>query len=162
MQLKILIQDYVKLDVDGNVNMLPMLNAIAPLAKILFNTIDKAIPDKDLQAKLKAELQTQLIQSNTDELKAAARIIEAEAKAGWFASSWRPLLMYVLIFVLVFNYIFAPIVKMLTGIVVGFELPGDVWTLLNVGLGGYVVGRSAESVARTMANKPQPKDQENG
>jgi hypothetical protein len=24
------------------------------------------------------------------------------------------------------------------------------------------VGRSAESVARTMANKPQPKDQENG
>jgi hypothetical protein len=24
------------------------------------------------------------------------------------------------------------------------------------------VGRSAESVARTMANKPQPKEQENG
>ena len=158
MPLKILIQDYVKLDVDGNVNMLPMLSAIAPLAKILFNTIDKAIPDKDLQAKLKAELQTQLIQSNTDELKAAARIIEAEAKAGWFASSWRPLLMYVLIFVLVFNYIFAPIVKMLTGIVVGFELPGDVWTLLNVGLGGYVVGRSAESVARTIASRPITKD----
>jgi hypothetical protein len=138
--------------------MLPMLSAIAPLAKILFNTIDKAVPDKDLQAKLKADLQTQLIQSNTDELKAAARIIEAEAKAGWFASSWRPLLMYVLIFVLVFNYIFAPIVKMLTGIVVGFELPGDVWTLLNVGLGGYVVGRSVESVARTIASRPITKD----
>ena len=66
--------------------------------------------------------------------------------------------MYVLIFVLVFNYIFAPIVKMLTGIVVGFELPGDVWTLLNVGLGGYVVGRSAESVARTIASRPITKD----
>jgi hypothetical protein len=25
-----------------------------------------------------------------------------------------------------------------------------------------VVGRSAESVARTMVNKPQPKEQENG
>ena len=34
--------------------MLPMLNAIAPLAKILFNTIEKSIPDKDLQAKLRA------------------------------------------------------------------------------------------------------------
>ena len=33
--------------------MLPMLNAIAPLAKILFNTIEKSVPDKDLQAKLK-------------------------------------------------------------------------------------------------------------
>ncbi len=158
MQLKILTQDYVKQDVDGSVNMLPMINAIAPLAKILFNTIEKAVPDKDLQAKLKADLQTQLLQSNTEELKAAAKIVEAEAKAGWFASSWRPLLMYVLIFVLVFNYIFAPIVKMLTGIVVGFELPGDVWTLLNVGLGGYVVGRSAESVARSLASKPQSKD----
>ena len=141
--------------------MLPMLSAIAPLAKILFNTIEKAVPDKDLQAKLKADLQTQLIQSNTDELKAAARIIEAEAKAGWFASSWRPLLMYVLIFILVWNYVIGPVIKVFFGAVISFELPGDVWTLLNVGLGGYVIGRSAESVARTMANKPT-NNQENG
>ena len=106
-----------------------MLGAVAPLAKILFNTIDKAIPDKDLQEKLKAQLQTQLLQSHTQELTAAAKIIEAEAKAGWFASSWRPLLMYVLIFILVWN---------------------------------YVIGRSAESVARTMANRPTNNNHENG
>jgi hypothetical protein len=57
-----------------------MLNAIAPLAKILFSTIEKSVPDKDLQAKLKADLQTQLMQSHTQELTAAAKIIEAEAK----------------------------------------------------------------------------------
>ena len=133
--------------------MLPMLNAIAPIAKIFFSTIEKSVPDKDLQAKLKSDLQTQLLQSSTQELQAAAKIVEAEAKAGWFASSWRPLLMYVLIFVLVFNYILAPIIKMITGAVIGFELPGDVWTLLQIGLGGYVVGRSGESIARTLANK---------
>jgi len=143
--------------------MLPMLGAIAPLAKILFNTIEKAVPDKDLQEKLKAQLQTQLLQSHTQELQAASRIIEAEAKAGWFASSWRPLLMYVLIFILVWNYVIGPVIKIFLGAVITFELPGDVWTLLNVGLGGYVVGRSAESVARTMANKPVAnKEQENG
>ena len=135
--------------------MLPMLSAIAPIAKILFNTIDKAVEDKDLNARLKADLQTQLLQSNTEELKAAARVIEAEAKAGWFASSWRPLLMYVLIFILVWNYIFGPIVKFFFAAAITIELPGDVWTLLQIGLGGYVVGRSAESVARTMANKPK-------
>ena len=139
-----------------------MLGAVAPLAKILFSTIEKSVPDKDLQAKLKADLQTQLLQSNTQELQAAAKIIEAEAKAGWFASSWRPLLMYVLIFILVWNYILGPVIKVFTGAVISFELPGDVWTLLNVGLGGYVVGRSAESVARTMANRPVSKQQENG
>ena len=145
-----------------NQGMLPMLNAIAPLAKILFNTIEKSVPDKDLQAKLKADLQTQLLQSNTAELTAAARIVEAEAKAGWFASSWRPLLMYVLIFILIWNYVLGPVILFFFKASITITLPGDVWTLLQIGLGGYVVGRSAESVARTMANKPQPKEQENG
>jgi hypothetical protein len=138
--------------------MLPALNAIAPLAKILFSTIEKSVEDKDLQAKLKAQLNEQLLKSSTEELKAAASIVEAEAKSGWFSASWRPLLMYVLIFVLVFNYIFAPIIKMITGIVVGFELPGDVWTLLQIGLGGYVVGRSGESISRSLANKQSNKE----
>jgi len=143
--------------------MLQMLGAVAPLAKVLFSTIEKAVPDKDLQERLKAQLQTQLLQSHTQELQAAAKIIEAEAKAGWFASSWRPLLMYVLIFILVWNYVIGPVIKVFTGAVISFELPGDVWTLLNVGLGGYVIGRSAESVARTMANRPAVnKEQENG
>ena len=141
--------------------MIQMLGAVAPLAKVLFNTIEKAVPDKDLQEKLKAQLQTQLLQSHTQELKAAASIIEAEAKAGWFASSWRPLLMYVLIFILVWNYVIGPVIKIFMGAVITFELPGDVWSLLQIGLGGYVLGRSAESVARTMANKPT-NNQENG
>ena len=139
-----------------------MLNAVAPLAKILFSTIEKSVPDKDLQEKLKAQLQTQLLQSNTAELQAAAKIVEAEAKAGWFAASWRPLLMYVLIFILVWNYVLGPVILFFFKASITIELPGDVWTLLQIGLGGYVVGRSAESVARTMANRPQQKDQENG
>lgn len=139
-----------------------MLGAVAPLAKILFNTVDKAVTDKDLAAKLKAELQTQMLQSHTQELQAASRIIEAEAKAGWFASSWRPLLMYVLIFILVWNYVLGPVILFFFKASITITLPGDVWTLLQIGLGGYVVGRSAESVARTMANKPSSKDQENG
>jgi hypothetical protein len=143
--------------------MIQMLGAVAPLAKILFNTIDKAVSDKDLQEKLKAQLQIQLLQSNTAELKAAAKIVEAEAKAGWFAASWRPLLMYVLIFILIWNYVLGPIILyFFNSSIIIVELPDDVWTLLQIGLGGYVVGRSAESVARTMANKSQPKDQENG
>ena len=142
--------------------MLPILQAVAPLAKILFNTVDKAVADKDLAAKLKADLQTQMMQSHTQELTAAAKIIEAEAKAGWFASSWRPLLMYVLIFILIWNYVLGPVILFFFKASITIQLPGVVWTLLQIGLGGYVVGRSAESVARTMANKPQPKDQENG
>ena len=133
--------------------MIPTLNIIAPLAKMLFSTVDKAIPDKDLAEKLKAQLNTQLIQSGTEELKAAAAIVEAEAKSNWFVAGWRPTLMYVLIFILIWNYILGPVCKLFTGTIITFELPGDVWTLLQIGLGGYVVGRSGESIARTLANK---------
>ena len=140
--------------------MLQMLGAVAPLAKILFSTIEKSVPDKDLQAKLKADLQTQLLQSSTQELKATASIVEAEAKAGWFTASWRPLLMYVLIFILIWNYILGPIVKFFFGAAITIDLPGDVWTLLQIGLGGYVVGRSGESIAKSLANKSTTNKQE--
>jgi hypothetical protein len=121
--------------------MIQMLGAVAPLAKILFNTIEKSVPDKDLQEKLKAQLQTQLLQSNTAELQAAAKIVEAEAKAGWFSASWRPLLMYVLIFI--FNMelcIRTSYIIFFFKASITITLPGDVWTLLQIGLGGYVVG----------------------
>ena len=74
--------------------MLAALSTIAPLAKMLFSTVDKAIPDKDLAEKLKAQLNTELLKSSTEQIKAAASIVEAEAKSGWFSASWRPLLMY--------------------------------------------------------------------
>ena len=142
--------------------MLPALGAFAPLLNTVFKTIEKSIPDKDLQEKLKADLNMQLLTSGTEELKASARIIEAEAKAGWFASSWRPLLMYILIGILVLNYIISPIILALFSKKIGIELPSDVWTCLNIGLGGYVVGRSGETLARTLASKPLNKDQQNG
>lgn len=142
--------------------MLPALQVMAPLAKMLFSTVDKAIADKDLAAKLKADLQIKLMETSAQEVKAAASIIEAEAKSNWYVAGWRPTLMYVLIFILVWNYILGPFMLLFFKAQITFTLPGDVWTLLTVGLGGYTLGRSGESIARTMANRPQPKDQENG
>jgi hypothetical protein len=139
--------------------MLPMLSAIAPLAKILFNTVDKAVEDKDLANKLKAELQNQMLQSHTAELQAASRVIEAEAKAGWFTASWRPLLMYVLIVMLIWNYILSPIIFVLFNIKASVDLPSEIVNLLSVGVGGYTIGRSAESVAKSFASRPINKDQ---
>jgi len=142
--------------------MLPALQVMAPLAKMLFSTVDKAIADKDLAAKLKADLQIKLMETSAQEVKAAASIIEAEAKSNWYVAGWRPTLMYVLIFILIWNYILGPFMLLFFKAQITFTLPGDVWTLLTVGLGGYTLGRSGESIARTMANRPQPKDQENG
>ena len=142
--------------------MLPALSAFAPLLTTIFKTVDKAIPDKDLAEKLKAEMNMQLMQSGTEEMKASAKIIEAEAKNNWYVSGWRPTLMYLLILIVAWNYILSPILFLIIKVKTQVDLPSDVWTLLTVGLGGYTIGRSGESIARSLATRPISKNQENG
>ena len=142
--------------------MLPALGAFAPLLNTVFKSIEKSIPDKDLAEKLKAEMNMQLMQSGTEEMKASAKIIEAEAKSNWYVSGWRPTLMYLLILIVAWNYILSPILFLIIKVKTQVELPSDVWTLLTVGLGGYTIGRSGESIARSLATRPVNKNQENG
>ena len=64
-------------------------------------------------------------------------IIQAEAQGNWLQRSWRPIIMLV----------FATIVLIGTF----FDLPilsdtSRFWDLLEIGIGGYVIGRSAEKI----------------
>jgi hypothetical protein len=125
--------------------MMPLLTAIAgPIVKGLFGIIDQAVEDKDVANKIKAEIasrQQDLIQT---ELKGAIEIILAEAKGNWLQRSWRPMLMLIAMAIIANNYILVPYLSMFTDKVAVLELPDGLWTLLVTGVGGYVVGRSAE------------------
>ena len=143
--------------------MLPALGAFAPIIGSVFKTIEKSIPDKDLAEKLKAEVNLQLMKSGTEEMKASANIILQEAKGSFLQANWRPCLMWLLLAIVFWNYILSPIILLFFKIKTDVELPSDVWTLLTVGLGGYTIGRSGESIARSLATRPvQSKDQEHG
>lgn len=83
-------------------------------------------------------------------LKQRAAIVEAEAKSEhWLTSTWRPITM--LSFV-------ALVVADQTGIL-HFRLAEEAWFLLQLGLGGYVVGRSAEKVGVPILEALKRKDQ---
>lgn len=128
-----------------------IIGAVAgPLVKGLFGIIDQAVEDKDLAAKIKAEIaarQQELIQT---ELRGAIEIILAEARGGWLQRSWRPMLMVAVMAIIVNNYILFPYLSMWTDKVVVLELPGGLWALLTTGVGGYVVGRSGEKIAERL------------
>jgi len=129
--------------------MLNLLGAVAPLAKTLLGTIDKAVPDKDLAQKIKAEFNNELLNADMSKFKAAANIVNSEAKSQhWVTATWRPMLMYCLIIIVFNNYILMPYIKYFFGVEITLEIPQDLWTLLQIGLGGYVVGRSGESIAK--------------
>ena len=134
--------------------MLQLLGAIGPIAKLIAKTVDKAVPDKDLKEKLKHEINTQLLTSGTDEMKAASKIILAEAQSGsWLTSSWRPALMWICIIVIFNNFIVMPFANAIFGTSLILEIPDPMWNLLTIGIGGYIAGRSGEKIAQKWKEK---------
>jgi hypothetical protein len=75
-------------------------------------------------------------------LDAKKTIITAEAQSqSWIARNWRPITMLTFLFLVVLDSL---------GLL-PFRLAGEAWTLLQIGLGGYVVGRSAEKVTNVIS-----------
>ncbi len=134
-----------------------MLSAVlsflgGPVASI----IDKAVPDRALAAKLKQELQLAAIGNDAELTRAAGKIIQAEAQSEHpLAAQWRPILMLSITVILVNNYLIAPYAQLVFGVSVTLELPAAMWNLLTVGVGGYVMGRSAEKGIRYWRSAPE-------
>lgn len=111
----------------------------------VFEAVDKAIPDAGQAAQLKAQIQTVVISADSQALAEQAGIVEAEAKGeSWLQRNWRPLTMMTFVFIVANNYIIAPYAQAIFDRSVSLPTPPDLWALIKIGLGGYVVGRSAE------------------
>lgn len=118
--------------------MLPML--IGPLLTGLLGVVDKAVEDKDQAAIIKSRMSEMALSGSLKELESAANIIVAEAQGdSWLQRNWRPLLMVMFGVIVANNYIVVPIFNTPAA-----DIPPDMWDLLKLGVGGYVVGRSAE------------------
>lgn len=106
-----------------------------------------ASPDKKLEAQLEltkvaTDYQVQILLAEKDLAVQQASVIIAEAKSeSWIARNWRPLTMLTFVFIVAFNYIIAPLFS-----VKALDIPPDMWQLLKLGIGGYVIGRSVEKV----------------
>jgi len=91
------------------------------------------------------EMQTQMLKNKVKEMQ--SNIIIAEAKAGGLAANWRPITMLVFVFIIFNNYILFPYIDLFGGTAMKLDVPTQMWELLKIGLGGYIVGRSAEQTA---------------
>lgn len=109
------------------------LEGAGTLAKDIRSAITGEInPEK------KAELQAQLLTLESDILKVRANVIMSEAGGkSWLQRSWRPITMLTFLVLVVLDAF-----KLLP-----FRLAEEAWTLLQIGLGGYVAGRSLEKIA---------------
>ena len=81
---------------------------------------------------LKQELETLLVDYEREHLQVQSGVLRSEAQGNWLQRSWRPVIM------LAFT------VVILVGMFTDLPMPEDTsrfWDLLEIGLGGYIVGR---------------------
>ena len=109
--------------------------------------IDQAVTDKDLALKLKAELQTKLMTLDVEQQKVASNVVIAEIQGkSWLQRNWRPILMLTVVTIIANNYIIVPYLALFGLPVAVLELPGPLYVLMTIGVGGYTVGRSFEKI----------------
>lgn len=124
--------------------MLHLVGAVAaPLLKGLFDVVDKAVTDKDEAARIKSQLQQQVLSGQMKELEEAAKVIVAEAQSeSWLARNWRPITMIFFVGIIGawwFGW---------TPPRASEALMLELFEIVKLGLGGYVVGRSVEKGIR--------------
>ena len=128
--------------------MIGVTDLIANIFKPAANLVDDlhTSDEERLNAKTKmlevqAVAMKQVFDYETQALTARANIVNSEASSeNWIASSWRPITMLTFMVLAVGDSL---------GLLAS-PLRDEAWMLLQLGLGGYVVGRSGEKIAKTI------------
>lgn len=127
--------------------MINVIELIAGVFKPAAELIDELHTSEDerLQAKghlldVQAAAMQRVFDFEQESLKAQSKIVHAEAASEhWLTANWRPITMLTFLALAVgdsMGWLTAP-------------LRDEAWTLLQIGLGGYVVGRSGEKIIKT-------------
>ena len=105
--------------------------------------IDKLIPDKTEAEKYKLKLLTLEQSGELEALRSASGIIQEEAKSEhWLTANWRPITMLTFVALIVAHWLG------FTAENLSEEQVLSLLDIVKIGLGGYVIGRSAEKVAK--------------
>jgi len=131
-----------------------MLPFIGPLLGIGEKLLDKLWPDPEKAARAKVELMKMAAKGELDDMQVHMQAIVAEAKSEHtITATWRPITMLVFVAIIANNYILAPYINLLFDVNVTLPLPPEMWGLLKIGLGGYVVGRSIEKSVKVYKSR---------
>jgi hypothetical protein len=133
---------------------------VGKLLSGVLDLVDQGIEDKDRAAVLKAELskafETGDLARFTAMVEAQSKIVLGEIQGGsWLQRNWRPLLMVVIVAIIANNYLLFPYLSLFTDKVTVLELPEKLYSLMTVGVGGYIVGRSTEKGLTIWKEKQQ-------
>ena len=118
------------------------LNPITSVADAVSGLVERLTLPAREKKQLEADVLRLLLEREKELLRVRAALLQEEGKGNWLQRSWRPLVMLP----------FAAVI--LIGTFTNISILSDssrFWDLLEIGLGGYVVGRSGEKILMTLA-----------
>ena len=125
-------------------------SAIKPLAGLVDNlhtSDEERLALKVELERIENELKVAGYEYDKTLAEARSNIIIAEATSqSWLARNWRPITM------LMFGGLILAIATGLTDVEDLAAVPEQLWRLLQIGIGGYIVGRSAEKIVPQVFN----------
>lgn len=124
-------------------------NSVGELIDKVGGVVDRFVTTGEEKLKAQMELtklgydfQMQVMQLDQKWAETQADVIKAEANShSWLARNWRPILMLVFTYIVAHNFVIAPLFG-----IPSVPIPPDMWELLRIGMGGYIVGRSVEKI----------------
>lgn len=143
----------------------------AGIVKPIASLIDKLHTSDDERGRLRNALaeteanvarkildyQAKVLELEAEVTRAQTQAIVAEAQGeSWLQRTWRPGMMVLFGIVVANNLVLAPYVKILSGVdlslaITAGAVPDKVWSIIELGIGGYIASRGVEKVARTLA-----------
>lgn len=108
--------------------------------------VDKLTTSDQERMQAKEELTGIVTEFAKSITESQAEVLKAEISGNWLQRSWRPIIMLAFGFIVIYRYFVAPTFGMPMA-----ELPENFWNLLEIGMGGYVIGRSVEKITESIA-----------
>ena len=120
-----------------------ILRPIADIVNGVYTSDEERINAQTKMLEVQVSLSQKIMEYESRLLEMQTQIITAEAQGeSWLQRSWRPITMLSFL-----GMILADCLGLLE-----FRLSEQAWDMLELGLGGYVVGRSAEKVVTAGAD----------
>ena len=114
------------------------------------NILDEVITNEPERLEAKARLNKSISDGLNRAMSYQRDVLVQELKGNWLQRSWRPIMMLAFGFIVVFKYFIWQLVMAFNPSVEDFDLIPNFWSLLEIGIGGYVIGRSVEKTAETV------------
>ena len=118
------------------------------LGNAIKGILDKVITTDKERLEAQQKIDETLSTYGQSMIDSASKVVQAEAQGGKLQRNWRPLIMLMFGFIIIYEYFISSIFKLPKS-----NLPEQFWYLLELGMGGYVVGRTAEKITTSLTAK---------